>query len=81
MCGQAGKKLVVLEVDSLQVCQTGLTEEAELHWKEDKQASLAPCQELKHLLQRTARDCPDVQFLHLDVRTSALWHAWLALLW
>ena len=66
---QAGKKLVVLEVDSLDVCQTGLKEEAELHWKVDKQNAAGPCQELKHLLQRTARDCPDVHFVHLDVRT------------
>ena len=69
--GQAGKKLVVLEVDSLQVCETGLTEESELQWKEEKQEALKPCQELKHLLQRTARDCPDVHFVHLDVSVQS----------
>ncbi|KAK9810728.1 hypothetical protein WJX73_003084 [Symbiochloris irregularis] len=63
---QAGKKLVVLEIDSAQVCQTGLKEEAESHWKVDKADTIGPCQELKHLLQRTARDCPDVQFVHID---------------
>lgn len=58
---------MVLEVESSEHCDTGLAEEAELHWKEDKQAALAPCSGLKHLLQRTARDCPDVTFLTLEV--------------
>lgn len=64
---QAGQKLVVLEVDSAKVCQTGLREEPEIHWKQDVPDTLEPCRELKHLLQRTARDCPDVHFVHLDV--------------
>ena len=70
----------MLEVDSLEVCQTGLTEEAELHWREDKQAALGPCQEIKHILQRTARDCPDVHFVHLDV-SSYLLQLFLLISW
>ena len=63
---QAGHRLVVLEVESSTQCDTGLDEEAELHWKDDKVAALQPCSGLKHLLQRTARDCPDVKFLTLE---------------
>ena len=63
---KAGNKLVVLEVHSERICQTGLEEEAELHWKDDVKASLAPCAELKHVFQRTARDCPDVVFLNFE---------------
>ncbi|KAL3140197.1 hypothetical protein ABBQ38_004473 [Trebouxia sp. C0009 RCD-2024] len=62
---QAGDNLVVLEVESSEVCQTGL-EEIEHHWKEDKEASLGPCKKLKHVLQRTARDSPDVRFVTLE---------------
>ena len=46
LLGQAGSGLLVLEVESQEVCQTGLQEEAELQWKEDQEASLAPCQVL-----------------------------------
>lgn len=63
---QAGDSLVVLEVESTEVCQTGL-EEVEHHWKEDKDAALNPCKKLKHVLQRTARDSPDVRFVTLEV--------------
>ena len=45
---------------------TGL-EEVEHHWKEDKEAALNPCKKLKHVLQRTARDSPDVRFVTLEV--------------
>ena len=38
-----------------------------MHWEEDKQAKLARCSNLKHTFQRTARDCPDVKFLLLEV--------------
>ena len=63
---QAGANLVVLEVESTEVCQTGL-DEVEHHWKEDKEAALNPCKKLKHVLQRTARDSPDVRFVTLEV--------------
>ena len=66
---QAGDNLVVLEVESTEVCQTGL-EEVEHHWKEDKEAALNPCKKLKHVLQRTARDSPDVRFVTLEVTHS-----------
>lgn len=61
---------MVLEVESQEVCQTGFEEEAELQWKEDKVAALAPCGEIKHVFARTARDCPEVKFLSLEVRAS-----------
>ena len=63
---QAGNNLVVLEVESTEVCMTGL-EDVEHHWKEDKEAALNPCKKLKHVLQRTARDSPDVHFVTLEV--------------
>ena len=52
------------------MCDTGLAEEAELQWKDDKQAALAPCTEIKHVFARTARDCPEVTFLALEVLLS-----------
>ena len=58
----------MLEVESSNTCDTGVAEEAEVHWEEDKQAKLARCSNLKHTFQRTARDCPDVKFLLLEVR-------------
>ena len=78
---QAGQRLVVLEVESSEQCDTGLAEEAELHWKEDKQAALAPCSGLKHLLQRTARDCPDVKFLTLEVTVMGFSMPELLVVW
>ncbi|KAK9916781.1 hypothetical protein WJX75_006936 [Coccomyxa subellipsoidea] len=67
---KAGHELVVLEVESHQMCQSGLGPEAELHWEEDKKASLSRCANLKHVFARTARDCPDVTFLTLEVDTD-----------
>lgn len=67
---QASGNLVVLEVESSSVCQTGLPE-PELHWKDDKKAALAPCAKIKHSFQRVARNCPEVQFLHLEVDHSS----------
>lgn len=64
---QAGDELVVLEVESANVCETGLIEEADLNWKEDQEAALKPCQDIKHVFARTARDSPDVTFLALEV--------------
>ena len=55
-------------MESSEVCQTGLAEEAELYWKDEQEAALAPCLKLKHVLQRTARDSPDVRFVTLEVR-------------
>lgn len=71
---QAGQQqLIVLEVDSSEVCQTGLREEAEMHWKQDEDAVKAAlrsrCANVKHVFQRTARDCPDCTFLALEVST------------
>lgn len=66
MLDKAGNRLVVVEVNSETVCQTGWDEEPELHWKDDKKAALEPCLQLKHTFQRTARDCPDVVFLMVD---------------
>lgn len=62
---EAGDQLVVLEVESTEVCQTGF-EDVEHHWKEDKDAALNPCKKLKHVLQRTARDSPNVRFVTLE---------------
>lgn len=68
---QAEHKLVVLEIESSQTCDSGLSEEAEVHWEEDKKLKLARCSNLKHTFQRTARDCPDVKFLMLEVCSSS----------
>ncbi|KAF8059985.1 SQD2 [Scenedesmus sp. PABB004] len=62
----AGDKLVVLEVESERLCQTGLEEEAELQWKADQAAAMAPCQGIKHTFARIARECTDVTFLSLN---------------
>lgn len=56
-----------MQVESEKVCQTGLEEEAELHWKADQAAALMPCQGIKHTFARIARECPDVRFLSLNV--------------
>ena len=53
------------------MCQSGLGPEAELYWEEDKKASLSRCANLKHVFARTARDCPDVTFLTLEVPADA----------
>ena len=54
------------------MCQTGLDEEPELHWKADQAASLLPCQNVKHTFARIARECKDVRFLAVSVSTSYL---------
>eukprot|EP01023_Acetabularia_acetabulum_P033495 TRINITY_DN3134_c0_g1_i1.p1 TRINITY_DN3134_c0_g1~~TRINITY_DN3134_c0_g1_i1.p1 ORF type:complete len:336 (-),score=56.93 TRINITY_DN3134_c0_g1_i1:304-1311(-) len=68
----AGDKLVVLEVQKEDVCETGMMEEPEYHWKLDKQKVLAEqmaaCEGIKHRFQRTARECPDTVFL--EVKTE-----------
>ncbi len=51
----------------MELCQTGFDEEAELNWKEDRDAALRPCKEIKHVFARTARDSPNVTFLALEV--------------
>jgi thiol-disulfide isomerase/thioredoxin len=63
---KAADRLIVLEIHSEKVCQTGDEDEAELQWKEDQEAALEPCKDLKHTFQRIARDCPDVVFLAAD---------------
>jgi hypothetical protein len=68
---KAGDRLVVLEVESLELCQTGVDEEAELQWKEDRDAAQRPCQDIKHVFARTARDSPEVTFLALEVADEA----------
>lgn len=60
---KAGQRLIVLEMNSDEICQTGFDEEPELHWKDDIKKALEPCRNLKHTFQRVARDCPDVVFL------------------
>lgn len=61
---------MVLEVQSASICDSGLCEEAEAVWKEEAQALEAQarqrCLDVKHAFARTARDCPDVEFLSLD---------------
>lgn len=64
---QAGDKLVVLEIQSEEQCQTGYPE-AELQWKADKSAAMERCRDLKHSFARTARECGDVVFLAIEVR-------------
>eukprot|EP00884_Botryococcus_braunii_P011284 jgi/Botrbrau1/20156/Bobra.0173s0057.1 len=67
---QAGHKLVVLEVESTTQCDSGLSEEAELQWKEDREAAMDRCKNVKHVFQRVARDSPDVIFLQLEAETE-----------
>lgn len=67
---KAENRLVVIEIESESVCQTGWEEEAELQWKDDRRKALEPCQQLKHTFQRTARDCPDVQFLMVEAESE-----------
>lgn len=57
--------LFVLEVESDELCESGLTEEAEYHWKRTVQEIMGPCLNLKHTFQRTARNCSDVTFLSM----------------
>eukprot|EP00889_Picochlorum_renovo_P000412 jgi/Picre1/27442/NNA_000409.t1 len=79
---KAKNRLVVIEIESESVCQTGWEEEAELQWKDDQRKALEPCQQLKHTFQRTARDCPDVEFLMVEAEsengeTSAITSGWM----
>lgn len=55
------------QIESEFRCQTGLEEEAELHWKQDQRAALEPCQNIKHTFARIARECTDVRFLSINV--------------
>lgn len=63
---KAGDKLVVLEIQSQIVCQSGFEEEPELQWKDDQKRAMEPCSGLKHTFARTARECKDVVFLSLE---------------
>jgi hypothetical protein len=60
----------VLQIESDQVCQTGLDEEPELHWRQDQAAALLPCQNIKHTFARIARECTDVHFFSINVGTT-----------
>ncbi|GLI67595.1 hypothetical protein VaNZ11_011788 [Volvox africanus] len=67
----AGENLLVVEVQSEQVCETGLEEpEPELQWKLDVEKAhaqqMAKCTAVKHVIQRTARECPDVCFVSIQ---------------
>eukprot|EP00238_Polyblepharides_amylifera_P010648 CAMPEP_0196579462 /NCGR_PEP_ID=MMETSP1081-20130531/22013_1 /TAXON_ID=36882 /ORGANISM="Pyramimonas amylifera, Strain CCMP720" /LENGTH=286 /DNA_ID=CAMNT_0041899065 /DNA_START=339 /DNA_END=1199 /DNA_ORIENTATION=- len=62
----AGNDLLVLEVESNEVCESGIEEVPDKYWKDGKpDIDLQPCVNLKHTLQRCAWDCPDVKFLNL----------------
>jgi len=60
----AGDTLVVLEVESQVICNAGL-DTADSLLKIHQHMDMTPCVNLKHTLQRCARDCPDVKFLRL----------------
>jgi len=61
---------VVLEVASDEKCETGLTEEVELNWDLDQKQREKEldklCGQIKHVFQRTARECKDIKFLTID---------------
>ncbi|EFJ46567.1 thioredoxin [Volvox carteri f. nagariensis] len=72
----AGNKLLVVEIQSERVCETGLDEpEPELHWKLDAEKAhalqMAKCTAVKHVIQRTARECPDVCFVSIETDGSS----------
>eukprot|EP00747_Dinoflagellata_sp_TGD_P169664 gnl/TRDRNA2_/TRDRNA2_199215_c0_seq1.p1 gnl/TRDRNA2_/TRDRNA2_199215_c0~~gnl/TRDRNA2_/TRDRNA2_199215_c0_seq1.p1 ORF type:complete len:386 (-),score=71.46 gnl/TRDRNA2_/TRDRNA2_199215_c0_seq1:25-1182(-) len=75
----AGDDLVVLEVESENVCQTGLPEEEEASLRaydfnikgQTKEKEFEPCVKLKHVFARCARDCEDVHFLNLMLDGSS----------
>lgn len=63
-----------MEVTSDEICDTGLEEEAELHWRQDQREQqrklVEICGQIKHAFQRTARECKDVKFVAIDVALS-----------
>ncbi len=66
------------------MCETGIDEpEPEIHWKLDAERAhalrMAKCTAVKHVIQRTARECPDVVFLAIEVRVSARATVWFML--
>ena len=70
----ADGKLLVVQVQSDEVCETGWDDERQeqedaYSWQDPRNKSreeiFKPCGELKHVFQRCARDCPDVTFLNL----------------
>jgi len=77
-----GDHLVVLEVDSDLLCETGLDEETEaaeiaqrtaggfMNIKGARVDPMDACVRLKHSFQRCARDCQDALFLNLNVDES-----------
>lgn len=73
---KAGSKLVVLEVQSEFVCETGLDGDEEKDAKRDQWGRVAQavsteqaekCLQIKHAFQRIARDCGDAAFLEVQV--------------
>ena len=77
---EAGGKLLVVQVQSEEVCETGWSDERQeqedaYSWEDPrykkKEEIFKPCTELKHVFQRCARDCPDVSFLNLYLDGSS----------
>jgi len=76
----AGGNLLVVQVQSDEVCETGWDDERQeqedaYSWQDPRNKSreeiFKPCAQLKHVFQRCARDCPDVDFLNLYLDGSA----------
>ncbi|XRA99321.1 thioredoxin [Pycnococcus provasolii] len=65
----AEDRLVVLEVDSELHCDSSHVERADVHWKSERRDD--GCSRLRSTIQRCARECEDVEFLHLNGDTSA----------
>lgn len=62
---------MVLEASSIETCESGIAETPEIQWKYEKfaeeKALKQECDVVKHKFQRTARECPDVKFVAIDV--------------
>ncbi|KAG1664584.1 hypothetical protein FOA52_012526 [Chlamydomonas sp. UWO 241] len=70
---QAGKNLVVLEVQSEAVCETGVFDldnveyQFESEARAANEAAMARCNQVKHTFQRIARECADATFVQHTV--------------
>ena len=63
--------LVVVDFDSQEVCEAGGNDPLpEEFWKPTKEEKMRPCGELRHTLQRCARQCPDATFLSVDTTSE-----------
>ena len=60
------------QIESMEVCEASDTGEPlpEEFWRPTKEERMQPCGQLRHTLQRCARNCPDARFVSLDA-TSA----------